>query len=218
MTSDEAIGSLTRRVADLHGAGRAADVESRVRQIVRLAVEESRLSVPDESRLAEIAERHADLLSPEKKDKYGWSVQVVRAYLNDVPALLAALNHRDGLLADMALDGGVGQGVRQERAGVAGLLDQYLAGVGRQIAQAADEVSPERVAMWRAVRGVLDNLRRSVLGDGTLDVADPLPVDQARAEVLRLRAALREIADPTTNSLLRIRDLAREALGEPTRE
>lgn len=122
--------------------------------------------------------------------------------------LLAAIDERDGIIADMMLDGGVEKGRQMERAEIVEMLRRAADGI-------------------RSYPGT-GQARADALGVGAElirrrgPVADPLPPDRQRTEIERLRRALRKIweeAEWTPRSEMQegirgIARMAREALGE----
>ena len=129
---------------------------------------------------------------------------------SDVPALLAAVEERDGLLHDMqqeglsyqfGFDAGIASAVRR------------LEALARQAKEASERHADghERRA-WAERAGAHESARVIVGADSPFAVLPP--PDQARAEAERLRAVLRRIVEDGECDLGDAVRWAREAIGE----
>ena len=110
----------------------------------------------------------------------------------DIHALLAELDARDGLLADMALDAGTVM-LEAERAVILRRIkDEPLSLLALEARRRVDLVE------WIEGRGKADR--------------EPLPIHAARAEIDRLRLALRRIG--AADALSQAHAIAARAMGE----
>lgn len=135
----------------------------------------------------------------------------------DLPLLLDALAERDGILHDMQQDQDVYHwGIAVGFARALELLRQYRGEAIREHESHKDMHSEKFHSTLGHIQASHELIDRLLAIANLKSGESPtlLPPDDARAEVLRLRKALRKIANPTRANVAHLCEIASEALGE----